>query len=174
MQAEGLAGVLGWRLGSWGVGRSCTGFSSPGSGCRRRGIARLHCLESCGGSAASRVRAHWLPWSGWGPVRSGIRAPCFCQEPCRARSGSLTPRSRSEARDYLVSNFSRSQQVPTGAARPEGPGFGDPFPQSLPVLIASPTRVELPFPRRGAPILDPVTVTAAAQNNIGGGLTSGA
>lgn len=165
MQAEGLAGVLGCGLESCGAGRSCSGFSSPGSGYRRRGIARLHCLESCG-SAASRARLHWLPRSGWGLVPSGIRAPGFCQQPCRARSGSPTPRSRSEARDYLVSNFSRSQQVPAGAARPEGPGFGDPFSP----VSASPNRVpdssRAALPPHGAPISDPVTMTAAAQDNM--------
>lgn len=70
-----------------------------------------------------------------------------------------------------MSNFPQTLQVAAGAAGPEGPGFRGPLCSLTPTRHRTRplSRPELPpHPHSGAPVSDPVTRTAAAQDRMGG------
>lgn len=169
VQTEGLgswgAGSgAGWGSGARGTGSSGSSAQIPVLGAPQRealSLRKLRVSSSCSWT-------HELPWREWEPVPSGNPAWGSWQGPRRARSRFSASRRCSEARDYSVSNFSRSWQVQAGVVRPEGPGFGDPFPP----ISASPNRVPdstTPTPLRiGTLVSDLMTTTAASQDSVEG------
>lgn len=176
-------GAAGCRLRGWGPGvrarvradvgwgSGARGAASPGSpaqvrvlGTPHREAPPLRKLRVSG----SRSWPHELPWRAWEPLPSGNPARGSWQGPRRARSRLSAPRRCSEARDYSVSNFSRSWQVQAGVVRPEGPGFRDPFPpvSASPKSVADST-TPLPHGDSGLGPRD-----SSFPRQLGGALTS--